>query len=86
MLHQESDWQISCHEKLLHAGKEFPIILAYAVTIHERHGLSLDRAIVDLPGRIFTYVMSYVAPSRMRSLHCLKDALILSSNPHAQSG
>ena len=33
--------------------KQFPIILAFAVTIHKCQGLSLDCVIVDLSNKIF---------------------------------
>ena len=33
--------------------KQYPLILAYAVTIHKCQGLSLDCAIVDLSDRVF---------------------------------
>lgn len=42
--------------------KQYPLILAYAVTIHKCQGLSLDCAIVDLSDSIFA------ALSRVRSL------------------
>ena len=48
--------------------KQFPLILAYAVTIHKCQGLSLDLAIVDLSDEIFSEGMAYVALSRLRSL------------------
>ena len=48
--------------------KQFPLILAYAVTIHKCQGLSLDCAIVDLSDQIFSDGMAYVALSRVRSL------------------
>ena len=48
--------------------KQFPLILAYAVTIHKCQGLSLDCAIVDLSDQIFSDRMAYVALSRVRSL------------------
>ena len=32
---------------------QFPLILAYAVTIHKCQGLSLDCAIVDLSSKVF---------------------------------
>ena len=49
--------------------KQFPLILAYAVTIHKCHGLSLDCAIVDLSRKVFCAGMAYVALSRVRSIH-----------------
>ena len=48
--------------------KQFPLILAYAVTIHKCQGLSLDCAIVDLSDEVFSEGMAYVALSRVRSL------------------
>ena len=55
--------------------KQFPLILAYAVTIHKCQGLSLDCAIVDLSAEVFSDGMAYVALSRVRSL----DGLFLTA-------
>ena len=43
--------------------KQFPLILAFAVTIHKCQGLSLDCAVVDLSENVFSAGMAYV-------LHC----------------
>ena len=48
--------------------QQFPLILAYAVTIHKCQGLSLDCAIIDLNKHVFSPGMAYVALSRVRSL------------------
>ena len=48
--------------------EQFPLILAYAVTIHKCQGLSLECAIVDLSDKVFSAGMAYVALSRVRSL------------------
>ena len=48
--------------------KQFPLILAYAVTIHKCQRLSLDSAIIDLSSKVFSPGMAYVALSRVRSL------------------
>ena len=47
---------------------QFPLMLAYAVTIHKCQGLSLDSAIVDLSEKVFADGMAYVALSRVRSI------------------
>ena len=55
--------------------RQFPLILAYAITIHKCQGLSLDCAIVDLSEEVFSDGMVYVALSRGRSL----DGLFLTA-------
>ena len=47
--------------------QQFPLILAYAVTIHKCQGLSLDCAI-NLSDKVVSAGMAYVALSRVRSL------------------
>ena len=48
--------------------KQFPLILAYAMTIHKCQGLSLDSALMDLSDWVFSPGMAYVALSRVRTL------------------
>ena len=47
---------------------QFPLILAYAITIHKCQGLSLDCAIMDLSTNVFSPGMAYVVRSRVRTL------------------
>uniref|UniRef100_A0A1X7SSZ9 ATP-dependent DNA helicase n=1 Tax=Amphimedon queenslandica TaxID=400682 RepID=A0A1X7SSZ9_AMPQE len=47
---------------------QFPLILAFAVTIHKCQGLSLDNATIDLSENVFSAGMAYVALSRVRTL------------------
>ena len=50
---------------------QFPLILAYSVTIHKCQGLSLDCAIIDLSCKVFADDMVYVALSRVKLLEGL---------------
>jgi hypothetical protein len=53
---------------------QFPLRLAWAVTIHKSQGKTYDRAIIDLGSRSFAPGQTYVALSRISSL----DGLYLS--------
>ena len=48
--------------------KQYPLILAFAITIHKCQGLSLDTAIIDLSQEVFGDGMAYVALSRVHTL------------------
>lgn len=51
--------------------KQFPLILAFAITVHKSQGLSLTTAIVDIGHNCFGSGMAYVALSRVTSLNGL---------------
>lgn len=61
-------------EKVLGTFSQFPLRLAWAITIHKSQGLTFDRAVIDA-GTSFAAGQVYVALSRLRRL----DGLVLRS-------
>jgi ATP-dependent DNA helicase PIF1 len=47
---------------------QFPVVLAYAMTVHKSQGLSIDKAVLNITDREFVPGLTYVAVSRVRSL------------------
>lgn len=64
----EHTWRsFSDYGRELASVSQYPLRLAWAVTVHKSQGLSLDSALIDL-SQAFTPGMGYVALSRVRSL------------------
>lgn len=59
--------------------EQYPLILAWAVTIHKAQGATIDEAFIDLGNSIFTEGQSYVALSRLKTIEGL---YLKSFNPH----
>lgn len=61
-------------EDLVGTFTQYPLKLAWAITVHKSQGLTFDKAIIDI-GSAFAPGQIYVALSRLRSL----DGLVLTS-------
>lgn len=61
-------------EEVLGKYSQYPLKLAWAITIHKSQGLTFEKAIIDVKN-VFTSGQSYVAFSRLKSL----DGLVLTS-------
>lgn len=50
---------------------QFPLTIAYAITVHKSQGATLERAVVDISGKDFAAGLTYVAVSRVETIEGL---------------
>lgn len=60
--------KIQIEEEELGTFTQYPIRLAWAITIHKSQGLTFSRAVIDFTGGVFAGGQAYVALSRCTSL------------------
>ena len=67
-------------DKVYVIRSQFPITVAYAITIHKSQGLTLNHVLADIGSTVFTCGQAYVALSRVKSIEGLH---LINFNPRS---
>lgn len=74
----EAQWEV---KQEVCQRKQFPLVLAFAITIHKSQSLTLARVVLNFERKDFTSGLSYVALSRIRDIEHLMFETAFFQNP-----
>ena len=62
------EWEVA---SVTYSREIFPVVLAYAITVHKSHGLTLDKVVLDISTKDHSLGLTYVAISCVRTVQGL---------------
>lgn len=71
-IHEIEKYNFKYEDKFVKMERlQFPVVLAYSLSIHKLQGSTLDKIVIDIGDRVFSDGQSYVALSRCRNINGL---------------